>query len=105
MTTKVALDTSVVVAAMLPQHPRHGPCAGWLRRGEQGEITLTIAVHGIAESFATLTARAPNLSVPPRQAVLLIRHLLGYVEPIDVSSATYVDLIARSLRMVCPAVR
>lgn len=61
MSTKVALDTSVVVAAMLPQHPRHGPCAGWLRRGEQGEITLTIAVHGIAESFATLTARAPSL--------------------------------------------
>lgn len=98
MINRVALDTSVIVAGVLPQHPRHGPCAEWLRRGERGEITLTMATHGIAETFATLTSRTPNLSVPPRQALALIRHLLGFVEPVDVPSAKYMELIAHSAK-------
>lgn len=96
MTCRIALDTSVIVAGVLPNHPRHDPCAEWLRSGERGEVELSISAHGIAETFATLTARAPNLSVPPAQALALVEHLLGFVEMIEVSPANYVEMIRRS---------
>jgi predicted nucleic acid-binding protein len=89
MTARIALDTSVVVAGLLAQHPRHAASAEWLRRGERGEVELAMATHGIAESFATLTARAPGLSVPPEHAVVLLRSVLRFVQPVEVDAPAY----------------
>lgn len=59
---RVLLDTSVLVAALVRSHPRHGDARPWVARAQAGEVELVIAAHTLAELHATLTA----LPVKPR---------------------------------------
>lgn len=51
---KVALDTSVLVAALVRAHPLHGRALPWV--SPKGSLTRTAHWHAYAESWAVLTA-------------------------------------------------
>jgi predicted nucleic acid-binding protein len=59
---RVLLDTSVLVAALVRSHPRHGEARPWVARAQAGEVELVVAAHTLAELHATLT----TLPVKPR---------------------------------------
>lgn len=53
---KVSFDTSVLVGALLEQHPHHAVAFPRLREVHDGEVQGHLTTHAIAELFATLTA-------------------------------------------------
>jgi len=53
---KVCFDTSALVAALLVQHPQHPAAFARLQAAQQRQFEAIVTTHGLAESFATLTA-------------------------------------------------
>ncbi len=53
---KSCFDTSVLVAALLQQHPHHAIAFPLLREVHSGTTQGHITTHGLAELYATLTA-------------------------------------------------
>lgn len=68
---RVLLDTSVLLAALVRSHPRHGDARPWLARALAGEITLVLAAHTLAELHATLTTLPVRPRISPETAARL----------------------------------
>lgn len=52
---KVLFDTSVLVAALIVDHPKHSESLPWLLRIKAEEIQGFISTHSLAELYAVLT--------------------------------------------------
>lgn len=106
----IAVDTSVVVAGVLADHPRHEPARRVLARRP------SIPVHVLVESYAVLTRLPPPLRQDPATADALldanfearlldlparsIRPLLGRLVAAGISGgATYDALVAEAARL------
>ena len=64
---KVGVDSSVVVAAVHANHPRHALSAHWLIRA-LAEDRLVIAHHSVLEAYAVLTRLPGEWRVTPSEA-------------------------------------
>ena len=62
-------DTSVLVAAMLEDEPRHEACAQVLEDAQDGCASL----HTLAECYATLTGGRLGVQLSPTDAATLVR--------------------------------
>lgn len=69
---KALFDTSVLVAAFVVGHPRHGDCLPYLQRVRDGQIQGFIATHTLAEVYAVLT----RLPVSPRISLVVAQRLI-----------------------------
>ncbi len=69
---KVCFDTSVLVAALLQQHPQHGVAFAHFRAVQEGQKQGHLTTHGLAELFATLTALPLKPRLTPADAQRLI---------------------------------
>ena len=69
---KVCYDTSVLVAALLQQHPHHAVAFPHLRAIHEGGVEAHLTTHALAELFATLTA----LPLKPRLLPADVQRLL-----------------------------
>jgi predicted nucleic acid-binding protein len=90
---KVALDTSVIVAALVEAHPNHGRASWWLR--PRRKLERIASWHAYAEAWAVLTALPiePRVSGEVAAAVLeRARRWVGFVAP---RSATYPSAVGR----------
>ena len=90
---KVALDTSVIVAAVVEGHPHHARASWWLRT--RRKIERIASWHAYAEAWAVLTALPiePRVSGEVAAAVLeRVRRSIGFVAP---RSTTYPTAVAR----------
>jgi predicted nucleic acid-binding protein len=90
---KVALDTSVIVAAVVEEHPHHVRARWWLRA--RRNIEPVASWHAYAEVWAVLTALPiePRVSGEVAAAVLdRVRGLLRFVAP---RAATYPTAVRR----------
>ena len=67
--TRVLLDTSCLVAAVLPQHEHHAPTAADLGRRRAAGHEVVIAVHALAEAYAVLTRLPPPHRLAPSDAL------------------------------------
>jgi predicted nucleic acid-binding protein len=79
---KVAFDTSVIVAAVVEDHPHHARASWWLRT--RRKIERIASWHAYAESWAVLTALPlePRISGDVANAVLdRVRRSIGFVVP------------------------
>jgi predicted nucleic acid-binding protein len=79
---KVALDTSVIVAAVIEEHPHHARARWWLRT--RRSLERIASWHAYAEAWAVLTALPiePRVSGEVAAAVLeRLRHSLRFVAP------------------------
>jgi predicted nucleic acid-binding protein len=65
---KVLLDTSILVAALVRDHPRHAKALPWLARALAGELEVVVAAHSLAELHATLTTLPVRPRISPETA-------------------------------------
>ena len=93
---KVLADTSVLVAAMVEQHPDHESAFPWLLKAQKREVELAVCSHTLAELYAVLT----TLPVRPRLSPDTVRRLIRTsIEP----TAAVVALSAEDYRKALDA--
>ena len=69
---KILFDTNVLVGALVPQHPTHPVCAGWLRQVRSGAIQGYVGMHSMAELYSVLTKLPLTKKITPVSAQALI---------------------------------
>lgn len=93
---KVFFDTSVLVAAFVPVHPRHEPAFDRVRRAFAGEYSLLTSTHNLAELYSVLTTLPLSPRVAPAAAARIIReNLEGRAEIVPLDAADYREVIYR----------
>lgn len=82
----IALDTSVIVAALLSWHEHHARAARALERalGSKGGVLLPLAV--LIETYAVLTRLPPPHRLAPRDAFELLRANFAGVKSASLSA-------------------
>jgi predicted nucleic acid-binding protein len=90
---KVLMDTSVLVAAVLPSHSKHWPSVQWLDAAKQGAFDLVISSHTIAELFAILTRMPARPRITARTAVQFVEDILLVAKPVTLSGQHYHDVV------------
>lgn len=87
---KVLFDTSVLVAALVKSHPRHGGAFSWYLKGRRGELKMVVATHGLAETYASLTTYPSRPRISPQSATVLIREsIVRVAEIVPLSGQDY----------------
>lgn len=69
---RVLLDTSVLVAAVLPQHEHHTATAAELRRRRTAGDEFVLAAHAVTEAYAVLTRLPPPHRLAPADAIAVL---------------------------------
>ena len=64
---KIGIDSSVIVAGVHANHPRHGAAAQWLVQALTAH-ELMVCHHSVLESYAVLTSLPGELRVTPSEA-------------------------------------
>lgn len=91
---KACFDTSVLVAALLQQHPHHAIAFPRLRAVHQGTSLGHITTHGLAELYATLTALPLKPRLQPADVQRLIQQsILSHFTLIPLREQDYQDAI------------
>lgn len=94
---KALFDTSVLVAAALPEHPNYTQALQWLQRVHNNEVEGFISTHTIAELYSVLTRLPRNPRISPITAQQLIA---GNLIPFTKVVLTFEDYQAVLSRMV-----
>lgn len=91
---KVLFDTSVLIAAMLPDHTSHDTAAAWLSRAKQGVLLSFVSGHSLAEIYAVLTRLPRTPRIHPSEAQQLIReNVLTHATVVTLSGENYLAII------------
>ena len=93
--TRVLFDTSVLVAAMLEEHPHHSECFAWLQRVISEEIEGLISIHSIAELYSVLTRFPRSPRINPGLAQQLLRQNLNKFEKVALTVEDYEATVAK----------
>ena len=70
---KVLLDSSTLIAAMLPDHVHHGPAHAWLSQGKLGAFEFFVSGHSLAEVYSVLTRLPRTPPITPREAWEMVK--------------------------------
>jgi predicted nucleic acid-binding protein len=96
---RALFDTSVLVAALVKSHPLHQRAYLWYLKGRRGELEMIVATHGLAETYASLTAYPSRPRVSPHMAMALVREsVIAVAEIISLDAREYLaamDAVAR----------
>jgi predicted nucleic acid-binding protein len=90
---KVAFDTSVIVAALVQEHPAHRRAIWWLRSEET--LTRIASWHAFAETWAVLTSMPLDPPVSGQVAVTVLERLRPVLTFIAPRANTYRDAASR----------
>ncbi|NES71205.1 MAG: type II toxin-antitoxin system VapC family toxin [Okeania sp. SIO2D1] len=90
---KALFDTSVLVAALWTNHPKHSACLSRLKKVKSGNIQGIICTHTLAELYSVLTRLPIKPAVSPKLAQQLIRENLAEFEVISLSTEDYQTVI------------
>lgn len=89
----IALDTSVLIPALVVRHPAHGPCLRVLRAAaEDGGV---ICAHALAETWSVLTRLPLPRPVSPDLAERMVVRLADRLTVVDVDVALQREAIRR----------
>src|SRR6185369_6810332 len=78
-----AVDSSILVAALVESEPDHGACSRLLDRGG-----LSAYAHGLTEVFSSLTGGRSGYRLPAGEVAELVEGgILPYVEPVTLSTS------------------
>ena len=87
---KVYLDTNVLVAASVQEHPHHMQSFDLVRAVKEGALRGCISTHGLAEFYSVLTRAPFTPRVHPAEAGrFLDDNILPYFELIALSADDY----------------
>ena len=93
---KALLDSSVLIAALVESHARHGNAFPWLGRIRKAEVQGFIAAHSIAETYAVLSSLPINPRIAPSAAWALVEHsVLPFVQCVELSAEDVRSVIQR----------
>lgn len=95
----VFFDTSVLIAALLPEHPFHPQSRQRLL--SCGEREGAIGARSLAELYSVLTGLPRRPRISPRVALQLIQPLLDRFEVVDLNQHDYVRVIQRAAAVGC----
>ncbi|PNW44040.1 UNVERIFIED_CONTAM: twitching motility protein PilT [Euhalothece sp. KZN 001] len=95
---KILFDTSVLVAALLVDHPNHNRAFSQLELAKRGKVQGYLSTHTLAELYAVMTRLPQPLRVLPNQAQEVITDLLAYLIPVSLSPEEYQSAIARMVK-------
>jgi predicted nucleic acid-binding protein len=90
---KIALDTSVIVAAVIADHPQHARASWWLRTRRRMERIASW--HAYAEAWAVLTALPIEPRVSGEVAAAVLERLRRSVRFVAPRAATYPTAVGR----------
>lgn len=97
---KALLDTSTLIAAMLPDHVHHAHALPWLSQAKSGAFEFVCSGHSLAEVYAVLTRLPRTPPIGPDEALRLIQenvtsHARVYSLPSD-EYALVIELLAQN---------
>ncbi len=94
---RICLDTSVLVAALVVQHPQHGRALQCYLAGLQEGIEACCTTHALAECYSTLTAIPLQQRIQPSEARELIEeNLIRRLTILEINGSTYSKAIRRA---------
>ena len=105
--TRTALDTSVLVAALERGHPHHALAVPYLQEAHDGDRTLLVSTHALAETFSTLTVLGVVPRISTAKAERLVQEsVLSVAEVVVLDADDYVHVLHRmaGLNLVSGAV-
>ena len=91
---KALLDSSTLIAAMLPDHAHHGPAHAWLAQAKLGDFDFYVSAHSLAEVYSVLTRlpRTPPIT-PPEAWRMLRENVCSCAKIVSLSGDDYVGLM------------
>jgi predicted nucleic acid-binding protein len=98
--SKVALDTSVIIAGLVESHVHFERAAPWLDALADRRITAAWTVHAYAEAWSVLTRLPLVEQLAPEEASKILDELSVLCPPIPLTPADY-----RAAADRCAAVR
>jgi predicted nucleic acid-binding protein len=99
---KILFDSSVIIAASLPQHVSHIPCFAQMQAAKLGSLQGYLSTHSLAEIYSVLTRMPSQPKMSPFEAKTLIEAFLQYVEAVPLEIVDYQEAIARMSALNLP---
>lgn len=96
---KVLFDTSILVAAILEDHPQHSKSLPWLQRVQVEEIQGFVSTHTLAELYAVLTRLPRSPRINPMLAQRLLGENLNKFFTVVLTAEDYQATLARMVRL------
>jgi predicted nucleic acid-binding protein len=91
---KVLMDTSTIVAGVLPTHPQNAAAKAWLMKANARTFDFYISLHTIAELYSVLTRLPVKPPISPTQAHGLIHaNILSCAQTVAIDETNYIDLV------------
>lgn len=91
------LDTSTLVAALFPAHPRHS----WAMAQKQAASALGISTHTLAETYKVLTVH-PRLGIQPADAARLLEAATANMTQVTLDASLYFAAMRRCVESDLP---
>ncbi len=96
---KVLLDSSSLIAAMLPDHVHHAPAHAWLSRAIAGDLEFVVSGHSVAEVYSVLTRLPRTPRISPSEAWRMVQdNILSCAQIVVLTGDDYVVLLAELSR-------
>jgi predicted nucleic acid-binding protein len=91
---RVLLDSSTIIAAMLPDHAHHAPAYTWLSYAKKGACAFVVSGHSVAEVYSVLT-RLPRIPrIHPTEALQMLQaNVASCAELVTLSGDEYFALL------------
>ncbi len=91
---RVLLDSSTLIAAMLPDHVHHSVAHAWLSQAKARAFQFVVSGHSIAEVYSVLTRmpRTPRIS-PGEAWQLLCDNVTAFAEIVTLTGDDYVAVV------------
>ena len=99
---KILLDTSVIIAASLPQHPSHKPCFVELQATQTSQVHGYFSTHSLAELYSVLTRMPSQPRMSSQDAKRLIERHLEHLETVTLDRSNYQAAIAQMTLLNLP---
>ena len=93
---RVLFDTSVLLPALILNHPRHADASSRLDAAHSGRVRLVLCTHAIAELYSTLTGLPIAPRIQPAQAEQLMEeNILAHAELVALTADDYRQVVGR----------
>ncbi len=97
---RVLLDTSVLVAALVENHPDFERASAWLRKSASGQAEVCISSHSLAEVYSVLTRTPFRPPISPAAAWdAVTRAVLAHTTVVPLSPDDYKEVLDRNARL------
>lgn len=91
---KVLLDSSVLIAALLPDHVHHGAAHAWLMQAKLGTFEYVVSGHSLAEVYSVLTRLPRTPAILPADAWRMLQeNVISCAKIVTLSDKDYADLL------------